>query len=173
MRVPPANSSVSANEPPAVRAIGVERRFGATRALKGVSLTLDAGCIHALVGENGAGKSTFLGVLAGRIAASVGKVEAFGATLLAGSPRAARAAGIVAIYQELTTVPARSACENVFLGQPLRRGPLADDRSMRRQFQALRDELDVDIPAGVSAGTLSLADRQLLEVMRALCADDG
>jgi ABC-type sugar transport system ATPase subunit len=153
---------------PAVAVDQVTRRYGAVQALRGVSLELRAGEIHALVGENGAGKSTLLGVLAGRVTPSSGTVTAFGAPLNAGSPRESRAAGIVAVYQELTTIPARSAYENVFLGQTPSRFGRADDREMRRRFAALCAEFEIDIPADARADTLSVADRQMLEIMRAL-----
>lgn len=153
---------------PAVVVDQVTRRYGAVQALRGVSLELRAGEIHALVGENGAGKSTLLGVLAGRVAPSSGTVTAFGRPLSAASPRESRAAGIVAVYQELTTIPARSAYENVFLGQTPSRLGRADDRQMRRRFAALCAEFEIDIPADARADTLSVADRQLLEIMRAL-----
>lgn len=155
-------------DPAAVVVRDVTRRYGAVQALRGVSLELRAGEIHALVGENGAGKSTLLGVLAGRVAPSSGTVTAFGTALEGGSPRASRAAGIVAVYQELTTIPARTAYENVFLGQIPSRAGAADDRAMRRRFAALCDEFEIDIPADVRADRLSVADRQLLEIMRAL-----
>ena len=100
-----------------IMATDITKQYGAVQALKGVSVDFHAGEVHGLVGENGAGKSTFLGILAGRVAPTSGSVTAFGKTILGGSPRESRAVGIVAIYQELTMIPARTACENVFLGQ--------------------------------------------------------
>src|SRR6478609_1595857 len=100
---------------PAVVMRDVRKSFGATHALKGISLTVQAGTVHALVGENGAGKSTALGILAGRIAPTSGQVEVLGEELKGGDPRASRRAGVVAIYKELTIIPALSAEANVFL----------------------------------------------------------
>lgn len=153
-----------------VRVDHVSHSFGATRALKDVSLNLRAGRIHALVGENGAGKSTMLGLLAGRIPLSCGTIEVDGNSLVTGHPRISRAAGIVAIYQELTTIPALPAYENVFLGQQLARGPLASHAAMRRRFPELCEEMNVSIPANARAGDLAVADRQLLEIMRGIQA---
>jgi ABC-type sugar transport system ATPase subunit len=152
---------------PAIRCVGVGRSFGATRALDGIDLEVEAGSVHALVGQNGAGKSTLLGILAGRIAAGEGYVEVFGEPVPPG-PREARAHGIAAIYQELTTVPALSAAENVFLGrQRSRRGVIAAG-AMRREFRALCGRLGREIEPDVEAGTLSVADQQMLEIMRAV-----
>lgn len=102
---------------PAVRFKEINKAFGHIVAVKAASLEISAGTVHALVGENGAGKSTLLGMLAGRIAPTAGQIEVFGDVLQAGNVRASRLAGVVAIYQELTIVPALSACANVFLGQ--------------------------------------------------------
>jgi rhamnose transport system ATP-binding protein len=154
----------------ALRLRGVGKRFGATVALQHVDLDVEAGSIHALVGENGAGKSTLLGILAGRLAGSEGRAEALGAPLPAGDPRAARAAGVVAIYQELTIVPQLSAVANVFLGAPEARGGWLARRAMTRRFRALAERLGAEIDPAARAGALSIADQQLLEVMRALRA---
>lgn len=150
----------------------ISKDFGATHALCDAELDLTAGAIHAFVGENGAGKSTCLGVLAGRIAPTRGEVRVWGKELRYGDPRAARRAGVVAIYQELTIVPALSAHANVFLGRPLTARGFLNERRMRARYLTLCEEVGVDAaPDGVPAGRLSVADQQLLEIMRALVAD--
>jgi ABC-type sugar transport system ATPase subunit len=150
----------------------VSKDFGATRALRDASLELAAGQVHAFVGENGAGKSTCLGVLAGRIAASRGTIRVHGDELPGGDPRACRAAGVVSIYQELTIVPALSAQANVFLGLPLSRRGFLSERRMRVRYLELCEEVGVEpVADGVPAGHLSVAEQQLLEIMRALVAD--
>ncbi len=151
---------------------GVTKEFGATRALKGIDLTIERQTIHALVGENGAGKSTALGILAGRIGPTAGRVEVFGEKIKYADPRASRRAGIVAIYQELTIVPALSVEANVFLGQPLSHSGILSEGVMRRRYVELCDRVGVAAqPAGTAAGRLSVADQQLLEIMRALIFD--
>ena len=125
------------------------------RALRPCDLDVSPSSIHALVGQNGAGKSTLLGIMAGRIRPASGSVEVFGADQSLGDPRAARAAGVVGIYQELTTVPATTALENVFLGQwPSRRG-LLSKKKMLGAFQQLCRRL------GVLGGHRSLLGRSL------------
>lgn len=156
---------------PVVRCSGVAKNYGATRALSDIDIEVRPGTVHALVGENGAGKSTLLGVLAGRVRPSSGGVEVFGEPVDFGDPRAARAHGIVAIYQELTIVPALSAIANVFLGQPLSRGGMLSEGAMRARFSRLCERLGVSIDPEVEARRLSVADQQLLEIMRALEAE--
>ena len=150
----------------------VSKRFLATKALQDASFSLDGGMVHAFVGENGAGKSTCLGVLAGRIAPSSGRIEVCGEEIPYGDPRRCRQAGIVAIYQELTIVPALSAEANVFLGQPLSRHGVLSQKQMRRRYVALCEEIGIPpVPEGAAAGSLSVAEQQLLEIMRALISD--
>jgi rhamnose transport system ATP-binding protein len=152
----------------AVQCAGLGKRFGGTQALADLDLSIPAGTIHALVGENGAGKSTCLGIIGGRVAASEGTVSIFGERLHPGDPRAAREAGIAVIYQELTISPHLSTQANLFLGQEQHRRGLLAERAMRREFGRLCDRVEVHIPADVPAGALSVADQQMLEIMRAL-----
>lgn len=164
--------STSSSAAVAVSIDGVSKHFGATNALCGVSLELGAGQVHAFVGENGAGKSTCLGVLAGRVAADSGSVKVFGSALTFGDPRESRKAGIVSIYQELTIVPALSPQANVFLGIPHSRVGFLRESTMRAQYERLCRDIGVAIaPARIAAGNLSVAEQQLLEIMRALVVD--
>jgi ABC-type sugar transport system ATPase subunit len=140
-------------------------------ALEDVSFEVGTGEVHALVGENGAGKSTLLKVLTGAHAATEGTVELFGQEVALDSPKAARALGIAAVYQELTLIGAMSALANVFLGQPLRRGPLEDRAAMSARYEELAGRMGVSIPATARADTLSVAQQQALEIMRAIQAD--
>jgi ABC-type sugar transport system ATPase subunit len=156
---------------PAVRLAGLEKRFGGVRALKGIDLTIAPGQVHALVGENGAGKSTCLGVLAGRVTPDAGEVELFGEAAALGSPKLARRRGVASIYQELTIVPDLSTQANVFLGSDRRRLGFLRERDMTSSFRGLCSDLGVEIQADRRAGGLSIADQQLLEVMRALTLD--
>ena len=155
----------------AIHARGVAKTYGGIAALKGVDLDIRAGTIHALMGENGAGKSTFLGVIAGRVMPSGGEVAVFGETIGPGSPRRARTHGIAAIYQELTIIPAMSALANVFLGQTPSRCGLVAKGKMLEGFHNLCRLLAIDIDPNVNARNLSVADQQMLEIMRGIQSD--
>lgn len=152
----------------AIQARGVAKVYGGTAALKGVDLTIRAGTIHALMGENGAGKSTFLGVIAGRVVPSAGEVTIFGEAYDPGSPRRAHAKGIAAIYQELTIVPGMSAVANVFLGQTPAHAGIVARGEMLSAFADLGRQLAIRIDPKVRAGSLSVADQQMLEIMRGI-----
>jgi ABC-type sugar transport system ATPase subunit len=156
----------------AVALKAVSKTYGATRALIDVDVEIHEGTVHALIGENGAGKSTALGAIAGRVDFDGGAVEVFGERLEPGNLRAARRSGVSAIYQELTIIPHLDAAANVFLGSVRSRFGVLSSREMRRRYVQLCAELDVRvIPAGVPAGSLSVAEQQLLEIMRSLVID--
>ena len=145
---------------------GVSKHFGSTTALSDVSFDVRAATIHALVGQNGAGKSTALGLLAGRSPPSSGRVEIYGEAAKLSDPRRAHETGIVAIYQELTIIPHLSAVENVFLGQILSYGGFVSPARMKARFRELCGLLGVSIAADARARHLSVADQQILEIMR-------
>jgi ABC-type sugar transport system ATPase subunit len=153
---------------PAVSAVGLVKNYGATFALDDVSLDIEAGTIHALVGENGAGKSTFAGVIAGRVEPSEGSLSLFGEPAQMGKPQAAVSAGVATIYQELTIVPNLSTQANLFLGSPRSRFGVLREREMREELASACAALGVDIPPDIRAGDLSIADQQVLEILRAL-----
>jgi ABC-type sugar transport system ATPase subunit len=155
----------------ALRAWGIYKSFPGVRALHDVDFDLRAGEVHGLVGENGAGKSTLVKIITGAYEADAGRVEAFGHAVRHGGPRARHLEGIAAIYQEPTIVSEMSAAANVFLGRPRRRGPLVSRSDTRRAFKHLTTQLGLTIDPDVRAASLSVANRQMLEIMRALAAD--
>jgi ABC-type sugar transport system ATPase subunit len=163
-----AGSAPAAATQTAIVHRGLGRRYGRTVALADVDLDIREGEVHAIVGENGAGKSTCLSILAGRVVPSAGEVRFFGETIRWGDPRRARAAGIAAIYQELTVIPALSTQANVFLGQERSSNWIVQERAMKRRLGELCEELGVSVPADVPAGSLSISGQQLVEIMRAL-----
>ncbi len=156
---------------PALRYERVCKIFGATTALDDVTLDVWPGRIHAFVGENGAGKSTCVGLASGRLSATSGSVKIYGRELAQGSPRAAHRSGVAAIYQELTIIHSLSAQANVFLGQELSRAGVLSEQAMRRRYHELCQRLHIDAHPDVPAGSLSGAERQLLEIMRAVASE--
>lgn len=147
----------------------VEKSFGATRALCGVSLEVGAGEVLALIGENGAGKSTLMKVLSGAYRPDAGTIELDGKPFVPGDPLHARQGGIEMIYQELTLAPHLSIEENIVLGgEPSRWGWL-DRRKRRDMARAALKELDQnELPLDAPAGTRPIAEQQIVEIARAL-----
>ncbi|ARJ07008.1 sugar ABC transporter ATP-binding protein [Cnuibacter physcomitrellae] len=152
-----------------LEARGLTKSFPGVRALSGVDFTARAGRVHALLGENGAGKSTLVGILTGNQRADTGTLTVAGETRDFGSPREALDAGVMAVYQELTVLPAMTVLDNVMLGQEVTK---AGSLSLSQQRSIARDALSrvglADIDLGAQAGDYSLANQQLIEIARAL-----
>jgi len=147
---------------------GVGMEFPGVRALDDVSFEVGAGSIHALMGENGAGKSTLLKILSGAHRPTAGEVRIDGRTVEFTSTSAALASGVAVIYQELHLVPAMSVAENLFLGHLPARLGVVDRRRLaadaRRQLELIGEDIDPDTPVG----ELPLAQRQMVEIAKAL-----
>ncbi|HUY42353.1 MAG TPA: sugar ABC transporter ATP-binding protein [Acidimicrobiales bacterium] len=147
---------------------GVSKRFGGIPALSDVSLTIEAGKVHALIGENGAGKSTLGKIISGVIGPDEGSLSLGGRPLVLRSPREGLAHGIVSIAQELAIVPGLTVAENVYLGSQIATAGFVRRREARRRFNELASHVGFDLSPDVRAGTLSIADQQKVEIMRAL-----
>ncbi|MBK8976280.1 MAG: sugar ABC transporter ATP-binding protein [Planctomycetes bacterium] len=156
-------------ETPRLRVRGLCKRFGPTLALAGVDLEVAAGEVHVLLGENGAGKSTLLGILAGVLRPDAGRMEHDGAPWAPTDPAAARHAGLAMIHQELALAPHLTVAENVLLGAEPVRGPFLRRTAMRAAVRdALRRVGRPELPVDAPVGRLPIADRQLVEIARAV-----
>lgn len=141
----------------------VSKTFPGIQALAGVDFELQAGEVHGLVGGNGAGKSTLIKVISGLIKPDTGTVQTKVGT--------DRKGGLATIHQELTIVPEMSAVSNVFLASPLSRLGFLNRRAMDGQYAEVSRRLGARIPPDIRSGSLSVADQQLIEIMRALIAE--
>jgi ribose transport system ATP-binding protein len=153
---------------------GVSKAFGSTQALSDVTFSVQAGSIHAVLGENGAGKSTLMKVLSGALRPDHGTLLLDGAAYAPESPSAARQSGVAIVYQEVSLCPHLTVAENVLLGaEPRRYGFVrrgeARARARRAVEQLARGGQRLELEQRVSE--LSSGDRQLVEIARALAAD--
>jgi ABC-type sugar transport system ATPase subunit len=152
---------------------GITKRFGALTALSEVDLEIRGGEVLALLGDNGAGKSTFIKVLAGAHPPSDGEILIEGRPVTFSSPKDAAASGIATIFQELALSENLSISENVYLGRELKRSvlgiPFLKRGEMKKRVAGLLDELDAHISdPEASVGSLSGGQRQAVAICRAL-----
>ena len=155
--------------PPFLEVSGLSKAYGGVRALSEVGLSVAPGEVHALLGENGAGKSTFIKCLSGAVRPDGGTVRVDGDLLPPGDLRAAETAGIVALHQESTAFPHLSAVDNIFVGREPRRAlGLLDRPRMEREAKALMDRLGETLDLHRPLEELPLAQRQMVGLARAL-----
>ncbi|MCB8840506.1 sugar ABC transporter ATP-binding protein [Aurantimonas sp. VKM B-3413] len=157
---------------PLVEASGIEKSFGRTRALAGASLVVGKGEIHALLGANGAGKSTLSKVVSGHLRPEQGRLVYRGRELHLRSTRDALTAGIAIVMQETTLAPDLSVLENIFLPE-LGKGGFLAGTGKRRRAAAILDDLGQSgtLPLEIEVRRLSTAQRQLVEIAKALALD--
>ena len=157
---------------PALRLRGIEKRFPGVVALSGVDLDLHPGEVTALIGENGAGKSTIVKVLTGIYRPEAGDIEMDGRPLRLASAQDAQAAGIAAIHQETVLFDELSVAENVFIGHaPRNRWGLIDHAAMRRRAGEVLARIGARIDPAARVGDLGIAARHLVAIARALSTD--
>ncbi|HNQ88855.1 MAG TPA: sugar ABC transporter ATP-binding protein [Verrucomicrobiota bacterium] len=154
--------------PPLVRMIGISKRFGPVPVLRSVDVEVRRGEVLILAGENGAGKSTLIKILGGVHTEYEGDLEVAGRRVRPRSPLEANALGIAVIYQELSLVPSLSVADNIFLGRPLTRRGFVRDGEQRREAERWFRQLGIPIPVTAPVDTLSIAQQQLTEIVKAL-----
>jgi ribose transport system ATP-binding protein len=154
-----------------LRLAHITKRFPGVLALDDVSFDLRRGEVHAVCGENGAGKSTLMKIISGQYTADEGSLVYKGRERHFTSSLDAQAAGIAIIHQELNLVPHLSVAENIFLAREPRRGIFVDRAKLRADAQRCLDRLGVDIAPGTLVRTLSVAQRQMVEIAKALSLD--
>jgi len=147
---------------------GVQKRFGGAVALQGTNLSIRAGEIHALLGENGAGKSTMLKILAGVHVNDGGTIKLGGKDFRSGSPQDSIEQGIAVIYQEPSLFLDLTLAENVFIGRQPKKGRIIDWKFAQNEAKRLFKELGVDLDPKRQARGLSIADQQVVEIAKAL-----
>ena len=149
---------------PRLRVIGIDKSFGATRALKNVSLDVAPGEVHALIGENGAGKSTLMRILSGAERPDAGMIELDGQPFRPENPLHASRSGVVMIYQELNLAPHLSVAENIVLGaEPGRFGWVNRKQQHALAGAALAQLHHESIPLDLPVRRCTIAEQQVVE----------
>ena len=149
----------------------IVKDFPGVRALKGVQLKVRPGTVHTLMGENGAGKSTLMKCLIGIHKPTSGKIIYQGKEITFPNTLTAMNAGISMIHQELSPVPERTVCDNVWLGRYPRKGLIVDRRKMRKDCLALFAKLGLDLDPDEKMGNLTVAKMQMVEIAKAVSYD--
>ena len=157
--------------PPFLAVRNISKTFGRNRALSNVSLDVRLGEIHSLMGENGAGKSTLMKILSGAYVPDEGsEILIDGQKVTISGPMAAMRLGIAIIYQELALAPNLTVAENIHLGRELGRNGLIDREAMVAGAESVLKRLSVSFTARDKVADLSIAERQLVEIARAVHA---
>ncbi len=151
-----------------LRLTGVRKRFGGSLALEDVDFDLRSGEVHVLFGENGAGKSTLINVITGNVQPDAGRYVLGGTEMARMTPKLARRSGIAAVFQEFSLAPDLSVADNLFLGRERSRLGVMNAAAMRRVAAEFLAELGFGVPATALLGRLSRAERQMVEIAKAL-----
>ena len=147
---------------------GITKIFPGVKALNNVQFQLKKGEVHALMGENGAGKSTFIKVITGVHKAEEGEMFLNGQKVDFRGPRDAQLAGIAAVYQHPTSYPDLSVTENIFMNHEIKKHGIIQWKEMNKKAQEFLDELDADFKSTAEMGTLSVAQQQMVEIAKAI-----
>ena len=161
-------SADETSDPVLVRTVRLSKSFGPVQVLKDIEIAVRAGEVHAIIGENGAGKSTLMKLLAGNEKPSGGEILIDGAAVTLGGPVDAEHRGIVLVHQEILLAPDLTVAQNIYLGRELHKGPMMDDRAMRDGARKAVGDLGGTIDPDAIVGSLSIAQRQLVQIARVL-----
>ena len=160
-----------ANVPSILSASRISKSFGEIPVLFSIDFDVRPGEVHAIIGENGAGKSTLIKILSGIEQPTSGTITYDGQKVVLPPNGEAAAMGIVVIHQELLLAEHLSVADSIFLGRELKSGPFLDLKAMRDQAKAILDTLHVPIDPDARINTLSVADKQMVEIAKAISRD--
>jgi ribose transport system ATP-binding protein len=149
----------------------VTKQYPGTLAVDHVNLSVMRGEVHAIVGENGAGKSTLIKMLSGAVIPTAGTIYYEGKAHASFDPEEALDKGIGVIYQEFNLVPGLSIAANIYLGREPRNGIFLIDREAEKEAQALIDQWGVKLNPRAEVKSLSIAEQQIVEIMKAVSQD--
>lgn len=154
--------------PAALAANGLSKAYGAITVLSDITLEVRSGEVHAIIGENGAGKSTLMKLLSGYVSPSHGQLLMAGQPVEFDDAASAEHAGIVLVHQEILLAPDLTVAENLFLGREVSRGIMVDDKAMNQRAAEVLASIGAHCHPRDRVGSLPLAQRQLVQIARAL-----
>ncbi|QDY71165.1 sugar ABC transporter ATP-binding protein [Qingshengfaniella alkalisoli] len=166
-----ATDAPAVSEKPVLHAEGLTKAYGPITVLKDVTLDICAGEVHAVIGENGAGKSTLMKLLSGHVAPTGGAMSMAGTPVAFADAVQAEDAGIVLVHQEILLAADLTVAQNLFLGRELSRGFRVDDREMNRRTAEVLARVGANARPTTRVGDMPLAQRQLVQIARALLDD--
>jgi ABC-type sugar transport system ATPase subunit len=157
------------NRTPVLEVSGLTKHFPGVTALDKVDLAVHRGEVHAIVGENGAGKSTFCNIVTGIMTPDEGEIHISGESQQFTHPAQALQAGIRMVYQERNLINFLTGAQNICLGEePVKRGGILNERMLFQNAENLRKRIGIDIPLEIRVSEMSAAQRQMIEILRAL-----
>lgn len=156
--------------PPRVEFKHISKEFPGVKALTDISLTLEPGEVHVLVGENGAGKSTLMKILSGAYTQDEGELWIEGKRVEKNSPAIASSLGVGMIYQELNLIPELSIARNIFMCNEIkgRSGIFNNERAMNNEARKLMDEINLDEEPTTQIKNISVGSQQMVEIIKAI-----
>ena len=149
----------------------IEKQFPGVKALDKANLMLKKGSVHALMGENGAGKSTLMKCLFGVYVEDAGEIKIDGKPVRFTNPKQALDNGVAMVHQELNQVLRRSVMENLWLGRFIKKGGFIDDKKCYEETKKIFEDLDIDVDPKTIIGELSVSQRQMVEIAKAVSYD--
>jgi len=150
------------------RMVNISKSFPGVKALDKVSISVNKGEVHGLVGENGAGKSTLMKVMSGVYQEDEGEIFIEGKKVEINSVAKAHELGVSIIFQELNLLPHLNVADNIYIGRQPKKGPFVDDKKMHADAQAVLDDLGIDINTYTTVSSLSVAQQQMVEIAKAI-----
>ena len=147
---------------------GIEKSFSTNKVLHGVDFSLKPGTIHALLGENGTGKTTLMNILGGVLKADRGEIWIDGEKTEVTNPSAASEKGIAFIHQELTLINDLNVQENLFLGEEMHKAGSLDKRAMRKKAEEILARMEIDLSPQAMVRDLNASYKQVVEIARSL-----
>jgi ribose transport system ATP-binding protein len=154
-----------------LQVVDISKHFGGVHALREVRMDVRPGEVHALVGENGAGKTTLINILGGIVPRDGGRVIFGAKDVTFETPAESQRAGIAIIHQELATIPALSVMENIYMGHMAAHGGWIDWRTLETATRKVTDQVGLDVSPRTLVGNLTISQRQLVEIAKALAFD--